>query len=136
MTTPAQSALYEVLHMATWGDKPLYIFNPNDKPVEELPVVIGFCNGGQLGWMEAVSIAQDGTVLGGHICSSEAYMPHDLGLVENANPTRQEEYRKHYPDGFRCEFVPHAKAKDHVGLHAAMQLYILKQTPTEQLPQQ
>lgn len=131
MTTKAQEALNEVLHMAKWGDQPMYIFNPQEKPVEELPVIIGFCNGGQLGWMEAVSIAQDGVVLGGHICSSEAYMPHDLGLVENANPTRQEDYRKHYPEGFRCEFVPHAQAKDHQGLKDAMQLYMLSQVPLE-----
>lgn len=131
MTTPAQAALYEVLHLAKWGDQPYVIFNPNEKPVEELPVIIGFNNGGQMGWLEAVAIAQDGVVLGGHICSSEAYMPFDLGLVEDSRSDRLDEYKKHYPDGFRCEFVPHAKAKDHTGLRDAMQLYMLSQIPLE-----
>lgn len=131
MTTPAQAALYEVLHLAQWEGKPFHVFNPQDKPLDELPIIIGFNNGGQMGWLEAVAIAQDGTILGGHICSSEAYMPHDLGLIEGARSDRFDEYCKHYPDGFRCEFVPHAKAKDHDGLKAAFQLYVLKQTPIE-----
>lgn len=156
MTTPAQAALYEVLHLAEHGDKPVHVFNPNDKPVEELPVIIGFCNGGQLGWvlrkspglapstvsscgdrpwMEGVLIAQDGTILGGHICSSEAYMPHDLGILEGCRNDRHEEFKKHYPDGYRMEFVSYAKASTHEGLHAAMQLYVLANAPTPEVKQ-
>ena len=58
-------------------------------------------------------------------------MPFDLGLVEDSRSDRLDEYKKHYPDGFRCEFVPHAKAKDHTGLRDAMQLYMLSQIPLE-----
>lgn len=135
MTTPAQAALYEVLHLAEHGDKPVHVFNPHDKSIEELPVIIGFCNGGQLGWMEGVLIAQDGTILGGDICSSEAYMPHDLGILEGCRNDRHEEFKKHYPDGYRMEFVSHAKASTHEGLHAAMQLYFLANAPTPETKQ-
>lgn len=132
MTSTAQAALYETMHLAEYRDKPLHVYNPNDKPVEELPTIIGFNNGGQMGWFEAVLIAEDGTILGGHVCSSEAYMPHDLGVLEGSREDRHEEFKKHYPDGYRMEFVSHAQAKEgHQGLKDAFAKYVLLKTPTE-----
>lgn len=95
--------MYELEHLSKWDGQPPVVFNPHNKPVEELPFIYGFCNGGQFGWMEGVLVSQDG----------------------------HEEFQKHYPDGCRMEFVPHAKAKDHAGLKAAMDMYILNNTPTE-----
>lgn len=50
-------------------------------------------------------MAEDGTPLGSHGCSSEAYMLSDLGIVEGSRPDRHEHFRAHYPDGYRMEFV-------------------------------
>ena len=131
MTTPMQAAMYELEHLSKWDGQSPVVFNPHNKPVEELPFIYGFCNGGKFGLLEGVLVSQDGHILGGHTCSSEAYMPHDLGIVAFARPDRHEEFQKHYPDGYRMEFVPHAAAKDRADLKAAMDVYILNNTPTE-----
>ena len=105
MTTEAAARLYEAQHLAQWGDKGWACYNPLGKPVEELPTIYGFNNGGSSYFLHAVLIAEDGTGLGGHACSSEAYMPHDLGILEGSRPDRHETFRAHYPDGYRMEFV-------------------------------
>ena len=55
------------------------VFNPRERPPEDLPVIYGFNNGGREGWWEAVLMAEDGTCLGSHLCSHEGYMRRDLG---------------------------------------------------------
>lgn len=119
MTTPAAERLYEAQHLLQWEGNPLAVFNPHGKPLNELPVIYGFNNGGEPGWMSGVLLAEDGTYLGGHICSSESYMPHDLGVIEGARPDRHEAFRKHYPDGYCMDFVSGRDARGHVGLNAA-----------------
>jgi hypothetical protein len=57
------------------------IYNPNDRPTEDLPRIYGFNNGGSRGWYNGVLMADDGAVLGGHVCSHESYMPYDLGII-------------------------------------------------------
>lgn len=81
------------------------IYNPNNKPVEELPVIYGFNNGGNYGMMHAQLIAEDGTAMGSHLCSSEGYMLGDLGILEGTRPDRHEGFKKHYPDGYRMAFA-------------------------------
>ena len=122
MTTDAAAALYEAQHVFEHAGRRLAVFNPHDLPLELLPVIYGFNNGGSPGWMDAVLIAQDGTCLGGHLCSSEAYMPADLGCLEGTRDDRHEDFRKHYPDGYRMEFVRGADARTHAGLLAAFEL--------------
>lgn len=95
------------------------IYNPHGKPVEDLPVIYGFNNGGNYGFMDAMLIAEDGAVLGGHTCSREGYMPGDLGILEGSRPDRHERFREHYPDGYRMDFVGYADVDAHVGLRAA-----------------
>jgi len=102
--------------------RPAAIHNPHGKAVEELPVIYGFNNGGEPGWYSGVLLAADGAYLGGHICSSEAYMPHDLGVVEGARPDRHETFRCHYPDGYRMEFVSAGDVRAHAGLAEAYRL--------------
>ena len=68
----------------------------------------------------AFLLAEDGTALGSHACSHESYMPHDLGILEGTRPDRHEDFRKHYPDGYRMEFVSYSDAKDHEGLNKAL----------------
>lgn len=119
MTTPEAAARYEADHVREWNCKPLAFYNPHERPVEELPIIYGFNNGGRPGWLIGQLLAEDGTGLGGHICSSEAYMPHDLGCLEGARPDRHEEFRTHYPDGYRMVFVGASESETHPGIEAA-----------------
>lgn len=132
MTTPAAAALYEAQHNFEMQDKGYAVFNPHGKPVDELPVIYGFNNGGSDHWYQAVAIAQDGTVLGGHICSSEGYMRHDLGVMEGTRPDRHEQYQKHYPDGYRMDFVPFDDVLFHTELNAALAANKAAQAATEE----
>ena len=99
----------------------LFSFNPHGKAVEELPIIYGFNNGGSPGFFEACLLAEDGHWLGSHLCSSEGYMLGDLGMLEGRRSDRQDTFKKHYPDGFRMEFISHIEAKTHAGLEAAYQ---------------
>lgn len=68
------------------------------------------------------AMAEDGTVLGSHWCSSEGRAVHDLGVQEGARPDRHETYAKHYPAGYKMEFVPAREIECHAGLQRAMRL--------------
>lgn len=120
MTTAAAAAAYLAEHMAENAGRSAAVFNPNGKPLAELPVIYGFNNGGEPGWYEAVAIAEDGTVLGGHTCSHESYIPADLGVLEGTRPDQHaEQYSKHYPNGYRMVFVPSGEIKGHAALNDA-----------------
>lgn len=122
MTTPEAERLYEAQHVARQQGKRWAVYNPLEKPEAELPVIYGFNNGGSPGWMSACLIAEDGTSLGGHCCSSEAYMPYDLGILEGTRKDRHETFRKHYPTGYRMEFVVYADIESHAKLMRAIEL--------------
>ncbi|RIY41981.1 hypothetical protein [Neopusillimonas maritima] len=122
MTTEAAAALYEAQHIYQMQGRPIAIYNPHDKPVSDLPVIYGFNNGGRPGWFSGALISQDGKWLGGHLCSSEAYMPHDLGILEGSRPDRHEEFKEHYPDGYRMEFVGYDDVLSHEGIKKAAEL--------------
>ena len=97
------------------------VYNPHGKPIDELPLIMGFNNGGSPGWYQAVAVAEDGVVLGGHVCSHDCYMPHDLGIIEGSRLDRHENsYRKHYPEGYRMEFIPQCALDGHPKLQAAI----------------
>jgi hypothetical protein len=121
MTTEAAAARYLAEHLVEWAGKGYAVFNPHNKPIEDLPVIYGFNNGGSPGWYSGVLLAEDGTGLGGHICSHEAYMPHDLGVTDGSRPDRHETFREHYPDGYRMDFIPGKDVLSHAGLEAAYQ---------------
>lgn len=121
MTTPAAAAFYEAQHVYRHEGMNNAVFNPHGKPLDSLPTIYGFNNGGSPGWMSAVLLAEDGTCLGGHCCSSEEYMPADLGVLNGARADRHEGFREHYPDGYRMEFVRGVDVKKHAGLTAAYQ---------------
>lgn len=127
MTTPQAAAQYEAEHLAQWGGLPTAVFNPHGKDESELPVIYGFNNGGSEGWLQAVLIAEDGTPMGGHICSAESYMPHDLGIVQGSRTDRHETFQAHYPDGYRMEFVGYEAAATHDGIKAAFAAYEAKE---------
>ena len=122
MTTAIAEKAYLYEHLRKWEEHGYARFNPHGKPLEDLPVIYGFNNGGSPGWYSGCLLAEDGTGLGGHVCSHEGYMPHDLGVLEGSRPDRHEEFREHYPDGYRMDFVPANDVLKHSGLEAAYQL--------------
>lgn len=122
MTTQAQAEVYEAEHVRRYNGRSVHCYNPLEHPPEQLPVIFGFNNGGSSGWFSGLLMAEDGTGLGGHCCSSEAYMLHDLGILEGCRPDRQEEFKKHYPNGYRMEFVSHTEVREHPKLMQAIAL--------------
>lgn len=120
MTTEKAAAHYLARHEHEVEGQGNAVFNPHNKPISELPVIYGWNNGGSTGLLSANLIAEDGTLLGGHACSAEGYMPYDLGILEGSRPDRHEDdFKKHYPDGYRMEFVGYDAVPSHSGLTAA-----------------
>jgi hypothetical protein len=75
------------------------------------------------GGRAAYAMAEDGTVLGSHWCSPEGYITGDLGVNPGSRPDRHEnDYSKHYPDGYEMEFVPSREIDNHEGLQKAFAL--------------
>lgn len=105
MTTKAAEELYLAQHLFDLEGRSLAVFNPDSKPIADLPTIYGFNNGGSNGWYSAVLISEDGTWMGSHVCSHEGYMRHDLGILEGTRPDRHAGFQKHYPDGYKMEFV-------------------------------
>lgn len=119
MTTPTAEALYLAQHQHEHANKGYAIYNPLNKPKEKLPFIFGFNNGGSPGWYHAQLLAEDGTPLGSHICSHPGYMLNDLGILEGTRIDRHEGFKKHYPEGYQMDFVPH----DHPLLLKAIDLH-------------
>jgi hypothetical protein len=119
MTTAAAEAQYLQNHLWQYGGRQLAVYNPHDKAVEDLPVIYGFNNGGSSGWLDAQLVTQDGEFVGGHCCSAEGYMPHDLGVIEGSRPDRHETFRLKYPDGYRMDFASYGDVPEHAGIQAA-----------------
>lgn len=57
------------------------IYNPHNRPIEDLPIIYGFNDGGSRDWWIGQVIAENGCVLGSHLCGSEDYMYTDLGII-------------------------------------------------------
>lgn len=108
--------------MTTEINPEYYVFNPHNKPIEELPVIIGFNNGGRAGWMHAQLVYPDGRGGGSHFCSHEGYMRGDLGILNGYREDRHEAHQKIYPDGYRMDFVPSEKIDDHEELQKRIKL--------------
>ncbi len=123
MTTEAAAAQYLAEHQSKLQGKKIAVYNPLDKPVDSLPIIYGFNNGGPDGWLHAELMSEDGTHLGSHCCSHEGYMPSDLGILDGTSPDRHEAFKSHYPDGYRMEFVGYAALEGHAGINAAMARY-------------
>lgn len=121
MTTPAAERLYQAQHEVSMEGRRYAIYNPHNKPVEELPYIYGFNNGGAPKFLEGALVAEDGTYLGGHCCSHECYMRHDLGIFEGTRPDRHETFRAHYPDGYRMTFISYDDYPKATALHTALE---------------
>lgn len=97
------------------------VFNPHAKPISALPTIYAFNQGGLPNWLTGVLIAEDGTYLGGNCSREEKYMPGNLGVLDGARLDLHEEFRAHYPDGYKMEFVGSAEVQSHDGLRAAIE---------------
>lgn len=121
MTTKAAAARYLRDHLLQHAGKPSVVFNPKGLLLESLPAIYCFNNGGPPEFLLALAISADGVILGDYVCSHEGYMPYDLGVIEDSRPDRHEQsYQKHYPNGYRMEFVPSEDIDKHEGLLAAI----------------
>lgn len=130
MTSPAAAALYLAQHNLEHEGRGNAVYNPKGLPVDELPFIYGFNNGGSRGWFDAGLISADGHHLGSHYCSDEGYMPADLGVLEGTRPDRHERFRQHYPDGYRMIFIPYHRVRETLGLMAALALLDKRETET------
>jgi len=119
VTTREAEARYLAEHVAKYNNQEWVVFNPQGRPVGELPVVYAYGNNKANGhhFVRAIAMAEDGHVLATHACSHEGYVMHDLGVVPNG--WKNEHYEKHYPDGYRMEFVRTDDILSHEGLLAA-----------------
>lgn len=122
MTTKAAAAHYLARHTHEMEGRRWTVHNPKELPLAQLPIIYGFNNGGSPEWYHAVLIAEDGTGLGGHVCSHEGYMEHDLGILEGTRPDRHETFQKHYPDGYKMVFISHPDVEGCEGLQKAFRL--------------
>ncbi len=99
------------------------IYNPHNKTISDLPVIYGF-GGGCIGVCYIVYlIAEDGAALGSHVSSDEIWALNDLGILEGTRPDRHEGFRKHYPDGYRMDYVRRCDVDGHDGLQLALNRY-------------
>lgn len=98
------------------------VHNPHDKPLEDLSVIYGFNNGGPRGFMSGSLIAEDGTPLGGHLCSHEGFMLDDLDIHKGTRSDRHETFKKHYPEGYRMDFVSYGDVQGHEKLMNAINI--------------
>lgn len=98
------------------------VFNPENKSIEELPVIMCFSNAKGGGEGTAYAMAEDGVVLGSHYCSHQGFVKYDLGVLEGRRLDRHEIYQKHYPGGYRMEFVLGDNILTHEKLKAAFVL--------------
>ena len=122
MTTPEAAARYLHQHLQDVHGREIAIHNPHDKPLDQLPTIYGFNNGGSRDFLQAISLSEDGHFLGSHICSHELYMPNDLGILKGTrDDSHTDSYQKHYPDGYKMEFVGYSQVNVHEGLLAAIE---------------
>ena len=80
--------------------------------------IYAWVNSGRGTDMQFVSaMAEDGTILAGHLSSSESFAKHDIGI---GSDWKHDKYDAHYPEGWAIEWVDDPKS--HEGLLAAYEL--------------
>lgn len=81
-----------------------------------------FSNAVGRGYGIAYVMGDDGHVLGSHLCSSEYYVPQDLGASEGCRLDRHAKYKKHFPEGYEMVFVHSSEVLTDIGLQEAFRL--------------
>jgi hypothetical protein len=98
------------------------VFNPHNQAIDTLPTIYGFLNGSNDHGCIGALLAEDGTALGGHCSSAEGYLQADLGIPEGYRLDRHKDFQKHYPNGYKMEFVLSYLINTHEGLLKAIAL--------------
>jgi hypothetical protein len=80
-----------------------------------IPKIYVFCNNCSHEWHAMLAMAEDGTVLAEHVCSSHGWASHDMGI--HPNGWKRELYAAHYPEGFEVLWVE--DPRNDTGLQAA-----------------
>lgn len=88
-----------------------------------------FNNGGSFGWYQACALSSDGIPLCNHICSSEEWMKHDMGV--EGSTWKHEIYNAFAPQGWEPEFVPYDSVAGNEGLQRAFKLAEERQTKAD-----
>ena len=83
------------------------------------PKIFVWCAGssGEANFHHIQAIAEDGSVLAGHACSSHAYISNDMGFTSD---WKHDRYNEHYPNGWQLELVE--RPKEHSGFQSAQAL--------------
>jgi hypothetical protein len=77
------------------------VYNPNNKPVEELPKIFAWAQPNGFGHdVTGQLLGQNGEGLGSHWSSSNEWAKKDLGFMGDNRFDRHETFRKYYPDGY------------------------------------
>jgi len=125
MTTKEAEARYIAQHERDMEGKKNVVYNPEEKEISELPVIYGYSTGRELLYPHSVPgylIGEKGNVFRSQISSNEEYLPSDLGVLEGESPGRHEEFKKHYPNGYRMEFVKKEQMENNKGFREAYKL--------------
>jgi len=59
------------------------------------------------------ALAEDGTALASHFCSSVGFAKHDMGITSD---WKHDIYQKHYPDGYELEWVDNPNSHEGIAL--------------------
>lgn len=100
--------------LTMYAGHPFVVYNPHGRELGELPTIFMFANSSGPGWISAVSLAENGVALGGHGCSSEFYVPYDLGAIGGYRADRHaNDYETFYRNGYACEYIPQDQIMKH-----------------------
>lgn len=69
-------------------------------------------------WWYGIAVAEDGTVLAGHISSSKGFAIHDMGINSE---WKHNKYKEHYPDGYELEWIDIENIDSHEGWKTALE---------------
>lgn len=107
------------------------IYNPENRPVDRLPVIYGYCKGGGF-LLRGGIVSEDGEVFGYYTSRTEDGMQCDLGVADGYRPDRHVLFQEHYPNGYRMQFVSFREFKFNAvpGLVRALELSREKQRET------
>lgn len=96
------------------------IYNPDNRPEDELPIIFGYISGGRRGHYEGILISDFGWTLYSTVSASEGFVPYDLGIYKGSRPALHDRIKRHFPSGYRMEYIGRSDVKTHEGLSRAL----------------
>lgn len=85
------------------------------------PVIYCFINGGAgTDLVRSIALAEDGTLLAHHISSSDEWARGDCGYLDTSmGRVKRGAFAKHYPEGYRLEWVDRPREHDRLAAATA-----------------